>query len=154
MKLDSINRWLTLIANLGVMAGIIFLAVELRQNTVATELSAASSFQDRFSAIELFIAGNPEFSELLDKGRTGAEVSRPEQLRLMVFYGTVLRQWQINHLQYLSGALDEDVWLGSQDYMDQILNEDIGLLNRWQSGKSHFSPKFNELVESMTAEPR
>ena len=153
MKLDSINRWLTLIANLGVMAGIIFLAVELQQNTVATELSTASSFQDRFSAIELFIAGNPEFSELLDKGRTGAEVSRPEQLRLMVFYGTVLRQWQINHLQYLSGALDEDVWLGSKDYMAKILNEDVGLLNRWQSGKSHFSPKFNELVESMTAEP-
>jgi len=152
VNLDSTNRWLTLVTNIGVMAGIIFLAVELQQNTVATQLSAAGSFQDRFSAVELFIAGNPEFSELLDKGRAGADVSRPEQLRLMVFYGTVLRQWQINHLQYLSGALDEDVWLGSRNYMAQILDEDIGLFNRWQTGKSHFSPRFNEVIESLTVE--
>ena len=153
MNLDSTNRWLTLVANLGVMAGIIFLAVELQQNTVATQLSAAARFHDSISEIELFIAGSPEFAELLDKGRTGADVSRPEQLRLMVFYGTALRQWQINHLQYLSGVLDEDVWLGNRDYMAQILAEDIGLLNRWQTGRNHFSPKFNDLIESITAEP-
>ena len=150
VNIDSTNRWLTLAANIGVMAGIIFLAVELRQNTVATQLSAADRFQSSFSEIELFIAGSPEFSELLNKGRTGAEVSEPEKLRLMIFYGTVLRQWQINHFQFLSGALDEDIWLGNRDYMAQIFEEDIGLFDRWQTGKSHFSPRFNELIESMT----
>jgi hypothetical protein len=152
MNLDSTNRWLTLAANIGVMAGIIFLAVELQQNTMATQLSAAGSFQDGFSEVELFIAGSPEFSELLDKGRTGADISAPEQLRLAVFYGTVLRQWQINHLQYISGALNEDVWLGSRNYMAQILEEDIGLFNRWKTGKNHFSPRFNEMIESLTVE--
>jgi hypothetical protein len=154
VNLDTTNRWLTLAANIGVMAGIIVLAVELQQNTVATQLSAAGSSQGRFSEVELFVAGNPEFSELLDKGRTGADISAPEQLRLMVFYGTVLRQWQFDHLQYLSGALDEDVWLGSRDYMAQILDEDIGLFNRWQTGKGHFSPRFNEMIESITVEPQ
>jgi hypothetical protein len=136
------------------MAGIIFLAVELQQNTVATELSAAGRFHDSISEIELFIAGSPEFSELLVKGRAGADVSESEKLRLMVFYGTVLRQWQINHLQYLSGVLDEDVWLGNRDYMAQILAEDIGLFDRWQTGSNHFSPRFNELIESLTVDRR
>ena len=154
MNLDSTNRWLTLAANIGVMAGIIFLAVELQQNTVATQLSAAGSLQGGFSEVELFIAGSPEFSELLDKGRTGAEISAPEQLRLTVFYGTVLRQWQLIHLQYVSGALDEDIWIGSRAYMAQILVEDRGLFNRWQNGRSHFSPKFNEMIESITIDLR
>ena len=87
------------------MAGIIFLAVEIQQNTVTTQQSAATSFQDGFSEVELFIAGDPEFAELLEKGRNGEKISDPEQLRLMVFYGTVLRQWQLNHLHYLSGTL-------------------------------------------------
>jgi len=152
VNLDLTNRWLTLFANIGVMAGIIFLAVEIQQNTVATQQSAAISFQGGFSEVELFIAGNQDFSELLDKGRKGADVSEPEQLRLMVFYGTVLRAWQLNHLQYLSGALDEDVWLGSRDYMAQILGEDLGLFNRWQNGKNHFSPRFNEMIESIVTE--
>lgn len=135
------------------MAGIIFLAVELQQNTVATQLSAAGSLQGSFSEVELFIAGNPEFSELLDKGRTGVNVSASEQLRLAVFYGTVLRQWQFIHLQYVFGVLGEDVWLGSRAYMAQILAEDIGLFDRWQTGKSHFSPRFNEIIESIAVEP-
>ena len=132
------------------MAGIIFLAVEIQQNTVTTQQSAATSFQDGFSEVELFIAGDPEFAELLEKGRNGEKISDPEQLRLMVFYGTVLRQWQLNHLHYLSGTLEEDVWLGSRNYMEQILAEDIGLYNRWLHGKQHFSPRFNQMIESIT----
>ena len=150
MDLDRLNRWLSLGANLGVMAGIIFLAVELQQNTVATQQSAATSFQDGFSEVELFIAGNQDFAELLVKGRNGAEVSDAEQLRLMVFYGTILRQWQLNHLHYLSGTLEEDIWLGSRNYMEQILAEDVGLFNRWLHGKKDFSPRFNEMIESIT----
>ena len=65
MNLDSTNRWLTLAANIGVMAGIIFLAFELQQNTVATQLDAAGRYQASFSEIELFIAGSPDFAELL-----------------------------------------------------------------------------------------
>jgi hypothetical protein len=154
VNFDSVNRWLTLFANLGVMAGIIFLAIETQQNTVATQQSAATSFQAGFSEVELFMAGNQEFSEIIVKGRKGENVSEAEQLRLMVFYGTVLRAWQLNHLHYLSGTLDEDVWLGSRSYMAQILAEDIGLYNRWRYGKRHFSPGFNEMIESISGEAR
>jgi hypothetical protein len=93
VNLDSTNRWLTLVANIGVLAGLIFLANELQQNTVATRLEAASNFNASFSEIELFIAGNPEFAELLTRGRIGEEITGADQLRLMVFYNQVLRQY-------------------------------------------------------------
>jgi hypothetical protein len=32
MKLSAINEWLTFTANIGVLAGIIFLAIEIQQN--------------------------------------------------------------------------------------------------------------------------
>jgi len=152
VNLDSVNRWLALFANIGVMAGIIFLAVETQQNTLATQQSAATSFQNGFSEVELFMAGNEEFSDILIKGRKGEDVTEAEELRLMVFYGTVLRSWQLNHLHYLSDTLDEEVWLGSRSYMAQILAEDIGLYNRWRHGKIHFSPRFNEMIESITVD--
>ena len=34
MNIDSTNKWLTLVANFGVVAGIIFLGIEVRQNQV------------------------------------------------------------------------------------------------------------------------
>ncbi len=150
MDSDRLNRWMTLGANIGVLAGIIFLAFELQQNTVATQLEAASNFQDSFSEIELFIAGSPEFAELLRKGREGEEVSAADQLRLWIFYGNALRQWQFTHFQYLSGALDEDIWQGHRVRLTKIISEDRGLFDNWQMTKLQFSPAFNEMVKSIT----
>ncbi len=152
MNLDSTNRWLTLAANVGVLAGIIFLAYEIQQNTVASRLEAASNFQGSFAEIEMLIAGNPEFAELLRKGREGEEISSAEELRLFVFYSNVLRQWQFTHFQYLSEALDEDIWRGQRAFLAQVIGDDLGLFNHWQLHKRQYSAAFNEVVESIVVE--
>jgi len=149
---DRINRWMTLAANIGVLTGILFLAYELRQNTVATRMEAASNFQGSFSEIEFFIAQNPEFAELLEAGRNGDELTGASALRLQVFYGNVMRTWQNAHLQYLSGTLDEGVWLGSRTRLGMVLNDDRGLLDHWQTNESQFSPAFNEMMSALVQE--
>lgn len=149
MKLDNTNNWLTLTANVGVLLGIVFLVYELRQNTVATELEVASNFQNSFSDIEMLIASDPEFSEILMKGRIGTELTEQEQFRLSVFYGNVLRHWQYVHFQFLSKALDEDIWRGQRIYFTMVLNADVGLLKHWRSSQDHYSPSFNMLIRSM-----
>lgn len=154
MDSDRLSRWLTLGANIGVLAGIIFLGFEFRQNTVATELEAASNFQSNFSEIELFIAGNPEFAELLTKGRESEALTETDQLRLSVFYGNVLFSWQVTHFQHLSGALDTDIWTGNRVKWSRIISNDRGLFTYWQMNKLEFSPVFNELMTSITVDIR
>jgi hypothetical protein len=149
MNSDRINSWMRLGANLGVLAGIIVLAVELQQNTVATELEAVSNFQNTFSEIELFVAGNPEFAELLVKGRESEELTATDRLRLSIFYGNILFSWQYTHFQYQAGALDEDIWQGTRVKWTRIISADDGLLNHWQRNKREFSPAFKAMVESM-----
>ena len=149
MESDRLNRWLTLAANIGVLAGILFLAYELQQNTLVTRLEAASSFQNSFSEIEIFVAGSPEFAELLVKGREGGELTGAAELRLGLFYSNVLRKWQFVHYQYLSGALDEGLWTGNLGRLVQILGEDRGILAYWRTNQLQFSPAFNELMTSV-----
>ncbi len=43
MNTEALNRWLTLTANVGVIAGIVFLAVEIRQNTDMMRAQTRSS---------------------------------------------------------------------------------------------------------------
>ena len=150
-KLDWVNRWITLAANIGVLLGIIFLIVELRQNTTATRLQASSNFQDSFSNIEFFITQNAEFAALLDKGRKAEAIDRSvDQMRLDVFYGNVLRTWQNAHTQYQSGALDEDIWRGSQARLTEVLKADRGLFDYWQTNQTHFGLTFNAMIASIT----
>ncbi len=127
VNLDSANRWLTLATNFGVIAGIAFLAFELRQNTIATEVESASYFQGAFTEVEILIAENPEFAELLRKGRDGEEISGADQVRLQAFYRTVTRNWSINLFQYQSGVLNEGFWQGTRALITETFREDSGL---------------------------
>ena len=152
MNLDSMNRWLTLVANVGVLAGIIFLGYELQQNTVANRVEAASNFNSSFSEIELLIVGNPDFAELLTKGREGTEINGSDQLRLWVFYNQALRVWEFAHYQYESEVVDEDNWQPRRAFMLEILSGDVGLLNHWRQHKNQYSPAFNTMINSIVVE--
>ncbi len=56
MKLDRINRWLTLAANIGVVIGLLILIIELRQNASLTRGAMEAEKNDRLAAIELSLA--------------------------------------------------------------------------------------------------
>jgi hypothetical protein len=56
MDSDKINRWLTLGANLGVVVGIAFLVVEIRQNTTALEAGAYQARSDALQDLSMRVA--------------------------------------------------------------------------------------------------
>jgi len=62
MNLDNLNRWITLGANIGVLAGIIFLAIEINQNTAAVR---SGSFQARTDQLLGITTSIPQSDELL-----------------------------------------------------------------------------------------
>jgi len=150
---DSANRWLNLVANVAVLAGIIFLGLELRQNTITLQIEAGNSLETGIRDLELFVAGNSEFAEILKKGRDGDDITATEQLRLLLFYRSVLRQWQNTYFQYRAGVLDADVWRGQRDGYARTLNNDIGLRNHLQSNRTTYTAEFNGLLESMLTQP-
>jgi len=151
-RLRRLNAWLTLAANVGVLVGIIFLVFELRQNTVAVRSAAASSLQSSYSDIELVIAGNRDFADVLVKGRAAAPVDVAEELRLMAFYRTVLRGWQNSQYQHLSGTLGQGLWEGEMGFFKETIGADRGLYDYWASNKALYSPAFNALLESIAPE--
>lgn len=75
IKLEGINRWLTLLANLGVVAGIVFLAVEVRQNQATLERGHAMNLvvvqdavQNRYSEFRRLTLESDELYLIWRKG--------------------------------------------------------------------------------------
>ena len=58
MDSDRLNKWLSLGANLGVLAGIIFLAVEIRQNSDLARMQFADDRIDTWQQGELAVFGD------------------------------------------------------------------------------------------------
>ena len=88
MDMDSLNKWLTLVTNIAVVAGIFLLVVELRQNqeSMAMEAQRAaleSSHLDvsRFTDWRAKFINDPETTELFLSGVAGEELSEADKFR-------------------------------------------------------------------------
>ena len=64
MNVEKWRRWLTLAANVGVLAGIIFLAVEIRQNTLAVQATAIRDATILARQQILTLATNPDMARI------------------------------------------------------------------------------------------
>ena len=64
MNLDRLNQWLILAANLGVLTGIIFLSIEIRQNTLAIRGTAIQTAAALSREQMFVIAQNTELSRI------------------------------------------------------------------------------------------
>ena len=108
---DKLNKWLTLLANLGVVAGLVFLAVEIRQNQVLLEQSHQAMLRDQeltmlnathmeveqFNDLRAQIYLNEEISELWLNGRSGEFENEVDEYR----YNQLCSAWFIaNGLSY------------------------------------------------------
>ena len=65
--MDKLNQRLTLIANISVVLGIIFLAVELRQNTEAIQAQTGDSITEKQMTYLGWVATSPDLSAVAFK---------------------------------------------------------------------------------------
>lgn len=150
-RLD-VGQRIQLLANVGVLAGVLFLAYELRQNTIATQMMAVDSYLTNAGSLSTFIAGTDGFAEIVLKAQQGQQLSDAEALRLDVFSIHVLRTYQNVHFQYLNGVLDEELWESYRSNLARTLTVDRPLLAYWRDNRSRLTPAFNELMERIAQE--
>ena len=125
MKKLDLGQIFGILANAGVVAGIIFLAVELRQNTESLDesrsLAAANAYQARafaFASQTISNAHSPEMVEALvafqaaggfdQPAAAFAALSPQDQFRIRWHYLARIAMYDNNYYQYRSGYLDED----------------------------------------------
>lgn len=67
MSMDRTNQWLSLLANLGVVAGIIFLALELQQNTNTSRTSAYQELNQEILEVRSWLVADDELRRNYEK---------------------------------------------------------------------------------------
>lgn len=149
MNLDTLSKSLTLLANVGVIVGIVFLIIEINQNSLETRLQTESNFQSTFTAVELSAMVDKELLDALLKSQNGESLTDTDQLRALLFYRAVLRGYQNSYYQALSGVLNPQIWEGEKNQMIQSFGFDQGLVSYWRSNQSLYTTEFNQLVEAM-----
>ena len=146
MNSSKINEWLTLVANIAVVGGIIFLAIEVRQNN---ELLRSESRQALVTNDVASLAANFQNADVFAKLVSEAEMSAEDQLRLSFMFALDLRNREFEYFQYINGLLDEQTWLAYRHVI--LINHSTGLGRAWwdEIGRGIVDPEFAELIDEL-----
>ena len=103
-KLD-LGQTITILANIGVIAGIIFLAIELRQNNALIETqNLYIQYESRSEAVE-FVLSDPALAAAVAKTKANQELTDVEWIQLEAFNYRTLLGIRRNYREWRRGVL-------------------------------------------------
>lgn len=149
MKLDKSNQWLALLANIGVVAGIIFLAFELQQNNKQLELQSYQSWVAANLEINAALT-NPALSEIMARGHLNSvNLSNESFIAYAMLNMSVIQMAQSTDYLYRAGSLDKELWEAEMNRAAGILAFP-GVRQWWEAGgRTQLTPSFVEFLESI-----
>ena len=115
--MERLNQWLTLIANLGILVGIVFLAIEIQQNTNSLELNRqialAEAYATRNNTVQdsqVEAALSPDFGEIFVKWEKGGNkaLTEVELFRITSWETARLFRIESQYIMWEQGLLDRE----------------------------------------------
>ena len=153
MKISALNEGVSLIANIGVIGSIIFLGLEMRQNTEMMQSQTRNSIvENQLSVYEKMIE-NPELFDIADKRSANLDVADAERQQLHVFILSQLRIWENEFYQYQIGLYAAEEFDARKIWWGKIMRRPVNL-QTWRVEQETFYPDFriymNELLDEIS----
>lgn len=149
MKIKSTNGWLNLIANAGVIIGIIFLAYELQQNNKQLELQSYQSWVGANLDINAQLT-DPALSAIIASGyEDSTKLSHETYVAFAMSQISMMQMAQSTNYLYRAGSLDKALWEAEMNRAAGIL-AGPGARQWWDAGgRTQLTPEFVEFIESV-----
>ena len=151
MKKFNLNQVVQILANIVIISGIVFLAIELYQNNKQLKIQ---SYQSWVAAnLELNIATtDPVRSKILAQGYSNStNLTEESYISFAMYHLGMMQMAQTTDYLYRSGSLDESLWKSEIDRAAGILSLP-GVRQWWEAGgKTQLTPEFVELLESTSS---
>ena len=149
MNLTKISALAEIVSSVAILVTLVYLAIEMRQNTVATQgvIRQEMLADDReliLTAIEFPIIQSGRFHDL-------SELSDDEIVQLGSFLIAFTRSRESQWLQYQNGVIDETTWYGYREALKTVLSSELTRswwINRISRGEydQGFVDNINELL--------
>lgn len=147
MNMQLLDIAVDVFAALGVIATLIYLSVQIKENTQALRSTNNNSAASNSLAILGPMFATAEFSEFLVRVQSNLDFATPaERRRLHVFLLAGFRHWDNLYSQYRKGALDPEIWL-SYDRTMRSWMENTSFRHWYEENSSLFSESLQKHLQ-------
>ncbi len=149
MKKINLGQSVQILANVGVLAGLLLLAFELSQNRDMMKAQTRNEITQSTTWLLTLAIDNGSFQNTMLRGREGEELSKDEQWQFERYHNAWFRSWENAHYQYRNGLYDEIEFSKQMDTWAASLAENPGVTSYWCRIRSRFSPEFSRAVDGL-----
>ena len=162
---QSLRQFGELVALVGVIGSLVFVGLELRQNTVATRAATNAAYADGVREFNLALATSPELARALATWPDDpADASLADQHMVAAMWRALFHMWASTHRQYVDGTLDPALFralqqeistyaVGATDNPD-ILRRAQQMRWAWSIDRFMFDVQFQEFVDGALSNDR
>lgn len=149
MNTEHLNQWLTLIANFAVLAGIIFLGIEIRQNSDLMRIQIQQSRADAAMASLGDEYNSPYIPNIRVKIDNGDSLTPDEEYRYREWFRALNRGQDNVLFQYNSGMLTGNSPRSVENFIEVVVASSAHSRKTWGEIKEGFTEEYVALVESV-----
>ncbi|PCH63892.1 MAG: hypothetical protein COC19_00505 [SAR86 cluster bacterium] len=150
--MKNIEKWINYATGVGVLLGIVFLGLEIRQNTDMMRSQARDSITEKQMMLSEWVVTEPEMAVVIVAAADGFENMSPEH-RVMYgyFLAGVWREWENSYYQFQSGLFE------LQEFEPRMLRwrsqlDTLAARQQWKATRQWYAPDFREVVDGFVAE--
>lgn len=150
MDLGQLNSWLGIVANLGVVAGLVLVALQIRQNTLITKAQVANDWFLADMQLELAMMGENPAATWAKAVVAPDDLDDREAAVLDRYFNFGLVQIQRLQKMHELGVADAE-WMERASYLSWHLGNEVG--RRWWSHfRGGFPDDFAGMVDHILEE--
>ena len=153
MKKIDVGQLTSIFANLGVVAGIIFLGMEVQQNNELLDSQARQNIANGMRELNAVIYDQETgLSAVITKAKSGTELTEDEAVRLDRYLTTVIISWEYWYRDFADGIINEEElrYSGWGNFFYDVLPERTAAT--WENIRRNSSSDFVEFLEENVVE--
>ena len=151
MDWQAVNAIAQVIAALGVVLTLFYLAAQIRQNTKAIRRSAYQELLNYVANLNVKLVEDRSLCEVFIALRDGLEnLEEPDRMRVLAWFGTVFRHYQNAFNLYQENVITQQHWSLLSATIEKNLNSQ-GALDMWAVVRGTFTPQFQHMIDARVA---
>jgi hypothetical protein len=148
MELQDVYFVSEIVAAIAVVASLIFVGFQLRQNTTAVRYDAGQRNASSFQSMTMTVAANDDLLNAWRSGNNSEKDWSLEQSRLVFMLNAFLKVNEENYLQWLDGNLSDELWEAHRASMISGFVSQPAYEQYWSGGMNiNFTKRFQAFVD-------
>jgi hypothetical protein len=154
MNWDAIGALSELVGALAVVATLLYLAVQIRQNTTSVRAATFQSIMGAATAFNETLSRDSDLMRVFTTGLTGlGALEREDAARFHFQLLSLVRRGENFHYQMELGLLEDEAWEGLRNSMLQLLGTP-GARSWWKQNERLINSTFRSFIERQLPPPR